>query len=65
MCQNTPNKACTGRLGRCAFFGSYSELWQFSASEPFSREPPVTQAVGQPSCGGKGLLKNDKQQFLI
>jgi len=26
---------CTGRLGLCAFFGTGSELWQFSVSQPF------------------------------
>ncbi len=36
---------CTGRLGLCAFFGTDSELWQFSVSEPCSPQPPVTQTV--------------------
>jgi hypothetical protein len=30
----------------CAFFGVISELWQFPVSEPGSRQPPVTPAVG-------------------
>jgi hypothetical protein len=41
-----PNKACTGRLGLCAFFEIVSELGQFSVSKLFSPQPPVTQAVG-------------------
>ena len=41
------NKACTGRLGLCAFFGAGSELWQFPVSPVGSPQPPVTQAVGQ------------------
>jgi hypothetical protein len=45
--QKRPNKACTGRLGLCAFFGAGSELWQFSVFEPVSPQPPVTQAVGR------------------
>jgi hypothetical protein len=44
---NAPNKACTGRLGLCAFFGVGSELWQFSVFKLFSPQPPVTQAVGR------------------
>jgi hypothetical protein len=43
--QNLPNKACTGRLGLCAFFGVGFELWQFSVSELCSPQPPVTRAV--------------------
>jgi len=42
-----PNKACTGRLGLCALFGAGSELWQFSVTNPFSPQPPVTPAVGR------------------
>jgi hypothetical protein len=44
-----PNKACTGRLGLCAFFGVVSELWQFPVCKPVSPQPPVTQAVGPQS----------------
>ena len=42
-----------GRLGLGAFFGAVSELWQFSVSELFSPQPPVTQAVGQT----RGVMK--------
>jgi len=41
-----PNKACTGRLGLCAFFELFPKPWQFSVSEPCSPQPPVTRAVG-------------------
>lgn len=41
-----PNTACTGRLGLCAFFRLISELEQFSVSELYSPQPPVTRAVG-------------------
>jgi hypothetical protein len=43
--EQPPNKACTGRLGLCEFFGDCSELWQFSVSELVSPQPPVTHTV--------------------
>jgi hypothetical protein len=44
------NKACTGRLGLCAFFGLVPELRQFPVSEPFTPQPPVTHTVGPHSA---------------
>jgi hypothetical protein len=43
--QKPPNKACTGRLGLCTFFGALSERWQFPVSKLVSPQPPVTQTV--------------------
>jgi class 3 adenylate cyclase len=33
------------RMGLCAFFGAYSELWWFSVPNPFSSQPLVTQTI--------------------
>jgi hypothetical protein len=46
-----PNKACTGRLGLCAFFEVGSERYQFPVSQVGSPQPPVTQAVGRQIAG--------------
>jgi hypothetical protein len=37
-----------------------SELWQFPVSQPFSPQPPVTQAVGR-----LNVIPKSKEEILI